>query len=172
MASPLSVKVVAVPATTATWVKFVQLDPTQRSIRTSVWSVVTFVHFKPIELLVSAVAVRFFGAATLGALTTMDRVVVLDAPLLSVTVREAVQVPGVVYTWVATGPVPLAPSPKDQAHEVTVPSESVDPEPSKDTVRGAAPVVGVADMTAVGGKLLTPATMVAMLEYGEYPPAL
>ena len=33
--------------------------------------------------------------------------------------------------------------------------ESVDPEPSKVTLRGAVPVDGVADMTAVGGWLLT-----------------
>jgi hypothetical protein len=166
------VKVVAVPASTATWVKFVQLDPLQRAILISVWSVVPFVHVRPIEPLVSAVAVRFVGAATERAFTTMERVVVLDAPLLSVTVRDAVYVPGVVYRWVVRDPVPKAPSPNDQAHDVTVPSGSVDPEPSKATLRGAAPVEGRADITAVGGQPLTPARMLAMLEYGEYPPAL
>ena len=51
--------------------------------------------------------------------------------------------------------MPELPSPNDHAHDDTVPSGSVDPEPSKVTVRGAAPVDGVADITAVGGWLLT-----------------
>lgn len=87
-ASPPSVKAFAVPATTATWVKFVQLDPRQRSILTSVWLVVVFVHASPIELLDRAVAVRFAGGlGRAGAFTTMDVDVVLVAPPLSVTVK-------------------------------------------------------------------------------------
>ena len=90
-ASPESVKVVAVPGTVATWTKFVQPDPLQRSILTSVWGVVPFVHFRRIELPVSAVAVRFVGAVGRAtAVTTIEAVVVLDAPPLSVTVRDAV----------------------------------------------------------------------------------
>ena len=76
---------------------------------------------------------------------------VLDAPPLSVTVSDAVKVPGSGTGDVVTGPVPTAPSPNDHAHDVTVPSGSVDPEPSKVTVSGAVPLEGVADMTAVGG---------------------
>jgi hypothetical protein len=87
-ASPLPVKAVAVPATTATWAKFVQLDPRQRSILTSVWLVVVFVHVSPIALLERAVAVRFVGAlGRVDAFTTMDVDVVFVAPPLSVTVK-------------------------------------------------------------------------------------
>jgi hypothetical protein len=53
------------------WAKLVQLEPRQRSILTSVWPVVPFVHPRPIELFVSAVAVRFVGAVREGAVTTM-----------------------------------------------------------------------------------------------------
>ena len=68
-----------------------------------------------------------------------------------------------------TGALPVVlrrrlPSPNDQAQDVTVPSGSVDPEPSKATFKGADPVVGVMDITAIGGWLLVPATMLAMLD--------
>jgi hypothetical protein len=53
------------------------------------------------------------------------------------------------YRWVVRGPAPTAPSPNDHAHDVTVPWGVVDPEPSKVTLRGAVPVEGVADMTAL-----------------------
>ena len=79
----------------------------------------------------------------------MEVVAVLDAPLLLVTVRDAVYVPGVGYTWVAREPVPEAPSPNDHAHDVIVPEGVVDPEPSKVTLRGAVPVGGVAEITAL-----------------------
>jgi hypothetical protein len=79
----------------------------------------------------------------------MEPVATLDAPVLSVTVRDAVYVPGSVYRWVVRGPVPKAPSPNDHAHEVTVPLGVTDPEPSNVTRRGATPVDGAADMTAL-----------------------
>jgi hypothetical protein len=53
-----------------------------------------------------------------------------------------------------------------------VPSGSVDPEPFNVTLRGPTPVVGAADITAVGGWLLPGVTTVAMFEYAEYPPEL
>jgi hypothetical protein len=52
--------------------------------------------------------------------------------------------------WVIIGPLPEVPSPKDQAQVAMVPSESDDPEPLNTTLRGATPVVGTADITAVG----------------------
>ena len=45
--------------------------------------------------------------------------------------------------------MPETPSPNDHAHDVTVPLGVVDPEPSNVTLRGAVPVEGVADMTAL-----------------------
>jgi len=45
--------------------------------------------------------------------------------------------------------VPKAPSPNDHSHDVTAPWGVLDPEPSKVTLKGAVPVEGVADMTAV-----------------------
>ena len=93
--SPESVKVVAAPGSVATWANAVQPDPRQRSTLTWVWSAVPFVHCRPIELRPSAVAVRFVGAAGgSAAVTTIERVAVLDAPPLSVTVSDAAYVPG------------------------------------------------------------------------------
>jgi hypothetical protein len=83
-------KLVAVPATAATWVKFVQPTPRQRSILTSVWLVDPLVQVSPIELRVSAVAFRPDGAGGRRGLTTMEPVVVLEVPSLSVTLRDAV----------------------------------------------------------------------------------
>jgi hypothetical protein len=172
-ASPLSVKAVAVPATTATWAKFVQPDPLQRSILTSVWLVVVFVHFSPIELFDRAIAVKLAGAlGRAGAFTTMDAVVVFDALPLSVTVKVAVYAPGVEYACVVVTPAPKVPSPNAHAHDVTVPKASVERDPSNVTVRGAVPDEGVADMIAVGGGLSPTMLMVAVFEYAEYPPAL
>ena len=48
-------------------------------------------------------------------------------------------------------PLPCCPSPKFQAYEAIVPSESVDVEPLKLTSSGADPVEGVAVMRATGG---------------------
>ena len=83
-------KLVAVPATAATCVKFVQPAPRQRSILTSVWLVDPFVQLKPIEPRVSAVAVKPDGAGGSRGFATIERVVVLEAPSLSVTFRDAV----------------------------------------------------------------------------------
>jgi hypothetical protein len=154
-ASPVSVNVVAVPASVATCTKALQPSPVQRSTLTCVWLIAPFVHVRPMELRESAVAVRLVGALGRGreAVTTTERVAVPDAPPLSVTVRVAAWVPGVEYTCVVWAPVPEAPSPNDHAHDVTVPSGSVDADPLKLTARGATPVVGVADRTAVGGRL-------------------
>ena len=89
-------KAAAVPGSVATWAKFVQPVPLQRSTRTSVWFADPLVHVSPIELLDRAVAVKFAGALGRGgAFTTMDAVVEFDAPPLSVTVNVAVYVPGV-----------------------------------------------------------------------------
>jgi hypothetical protein len=45
-------------------------------------------------------AVRPDGAAGGEGFTTMELVATLDAPVLSVTVRDAVYVPASVYRWV------------------------------------------------------------------------
>ena len=51
-----------------------------------------------------------------GMVTVTVRVVVVDcSPWSSVTTREMVLVPEVVYVWVVVTPVPLVPSPKSQA---------------------------------------------------------
>ncbi len=79
-----------------------------------------------------------------GASTRTGTVAYALAPRLSVTVRVAVKVPGVVYVWVASRVVAVPPSPKSQAYVSGVsPSASV-AVPSKATVTGAVPVAGVA----------------------------
>jgi hypothetical protein len=83
-------KLVAVPATAATCVKFVQLAPRQRSILTSVWLVDPFVQVRPIEPRVSAVAVRAGWRRRNEGFATIERVAVLEVPSLSVTFRDAV----------------------------------------------------------------------------------
>ena len=89
--------VVAVPATVATCVKFVQRDPWQRSIRTSVWLIAVFVQFRRIELLESDVAVKAVGAVGRGgALTTMNVEAEFMVPEVAVTVKVAVKAPAVV----------------------------------------------------------------------------
>ena len=82
--------VVAVPATVATCTKFVQADPRHRSTFTSLCVVVAFAQVNWIELRDSAVAVNAVGAAGALPFTTIERVARLDAPWLSVTVRDAV----------------------------------------------------------------------------------
>jgi hypothetical protein len=89
------VQVVAARPTAAIHAKLMQMKPRQRSILTWVWLALPFAHRSTTELLVKAVAVRLPNAATEAALTTIERVVVPDAPLLSVTVNDAVYVPGV-----------------------------------------------------------------------------
>ena len=65
--------VVAVPATAATCTKFVQPEPVQRSIRTSVCVVELFVQFSRIELRDNAVARRpVVAPGSAGAVTTID----------------------------------------------------------------------------------------------------
>src|SRR3954470_20675393 len=74
------------------------------------------------------------------------------APWLSVTVRLAAYVPGVVYGWETWAPLPfVVPSPKSQEYEIGSWSGSLDPVPSKVTESGAAPLVGFAVATAIGG---------------------
>jgi len=73
---------------------------------------------------------------------------------------------------VVVTPVPVVPSPKAHAHDVTDPPRSVDPDPSNATVRGALPDAGVTDMTAIGGSLALTMPIVAVFEYAESPPAL
>ena len=48
----------------------------------------------------------------------------------------------------------MLPSPKFQIYEAIVPSESVEPEPSKVAVSGEVPLVGVAVITADGALLM------------------
>jgi hypothetical protein len=86
------------------------------------------------------------------------------APRLSVTVSIALYVPAAWYVWPGFASVDVPPSPKVQAWDAIVPFGSLDPAELKLTVSGAAPLVGVAEMTAVGGWLAAPATIVAMLE--------
>ena len=45
--------------------------------------------------------------------------------------------------------MPTPPSPNAHDHDVTVPEGEVDPEPSKVTLKGAVPVAGLKDITAV-----------------------
>ena len=94
------------------------------------------------------VAVRLDGAVGGNGFTTMEIAASPKAPVLSPTLRVAVYVPAVLYTWVIRDPVPDAPSPNDHVHEFTVPWGAVDAEPSKVTLRGTTPVEGVAEMTA------------------------
>ena len=172
-ASPVSVKVVAVPDSVATWTKFVQPEPLQRSTLTSVWLLVRFDHFSPIELLDRAVAVRLAGVPGRdGARTTMVTAVVSDLLPVSVTVRVAAYVPGAEYTCAAVTPVAKLPSPNAHAHEVKNPSRSVEPDPSNATVSGAVPDEGVADMTAVGTVMIPMTVISAVFEYAEEPAAL
>jgi hypothetical protein len=84
------VNVVAVPATTATCAKVVQPDPAQRSILTSVWLGPAFVHLRLILRCASAVAVSPVGAAGACPCTTIERELELEAPELSVTLKDAV----------------------------------------------------------------------------------
>ena len=125
--------------------------PLQRCTVIDAALVAPLIHVRLILARMFELAARFVGAAGTGVIdaTLMDAEAVLEAPPLSVTVSDAVYVPGFEYRCVVTGPVPKAPSPNDHAHEVTVPLGLTDPEPSNVTRRGATPVDGVADMTAV-----------------------
>ena len=58
--------------------------------------------------------------------------------------------------WLGLVAADVAPSPNDHDQDEIVPSGSLDPEPVKLTGSGAAPVVGVAEITALGARL--PAT--------------
>src|ERR671930_2047199 len=89
----------------------------------------------------------FPAAIVIGELT-------LDAPLLSVTMRRTVYVPGVVYVKLGFCAVesPYVPSPfRSQEYVIGSPSGSLDPLPSKLTVSGVGPLVGLAVATAFGG---------------------
>jgi hypothetical protein len=86
----VSVKVVAAPAVVATCEKFMQPEPWQRSIWTEVWPADPFVQRSRMDIPGSALAVRRDGAGGSAGFTTMEPVVVLDPPSLSVTVRDAV----------------------------------------------------------------------------------
>ena len=80
---------------------------------------------------------------------------VLDAPPLSVTVSDAAYVPATSRRAWASAPVATEPSPNDHAHDFTQFRQVTRPEPSKLTVSGATPVVGVTEMTTAGDRLPT-----------------
>src|SRR5262245_4079850 len=74
--------------------------------------------------------------------------------LLSTATRVTENVPAVVYVWVTTGlDVVTAgdPSPKSNRYDTTVPSGSVEADPSSVTVSGPTPLPGVAASAAFGG---------------------
>ena len=64
------------------------------------------------------------------------------APSSSVTVRLTVNVPALEYACVGATPVPVLPSPKFQAYDATVPSESDDPLPLNETDDPTVPEYG------------------------------
>jgi hypothetical protein len=84
-------------------------------------------------------------------------VLFVDEPWLSVTFSTALYVPAVEYVndGFATVESPNVPSPfRSHEYEIVSPASGSDePDPSKFTVNGAAPEVGDADATAVGGLL-------------------
>ena len=86
-----------------------------------------------------------------GELTVMSFVVDALAPESSVTVSLAVNVPALVYWWLAVGPDAVPPSPKAHEYEVIDPSGSLEADPSKLTVSGDCPLVGPAVNDGVGG---------------------
>jgi hypothetical protein len=59
-------------------------------------------------------------------LTVTVRCLLLAAPSLSVTIRDAVYVPGAGYVWIGVLFVAMVPSPNAQAHDTTLPSATVD----------------------------------------------
>jgi hypothetical protein len=85
---------------------------------------------------------------------------VVDAPWLSVTLSTALYVPAAVYVndGFATVESPNVPSPfRSHEYEIVSPtSGSADADPSKFTVNGAVPEVGVPVATAVGGWFVPP----------------
>jgi hypothetical protein len=91
--------------------------------------------------------------AVVGTETVTDRVVVAVPPRLSVTVSVIVYVPAAAYVCDAVAPEPVVPSPKFQAYEAMLPSESVDALAS--AVQLSPPQLAV--KAAVGGTL--PATV-------------
>jgi len=93
----------------------------------------------------------------LGAVTEMAVVAEAEAPMESVTVSFAVNEPADPYWWLVVAPELELPSPKSHEYELIVPSGSVDPVPSKETISGAVPDVGVAFRTTVGGWFTTEA---------------
>ena len=80
--------------------------------------------------------------------TVTERVVVAVAPSSSVTVRVTGYVPATPKVCDAVTPVAVPPSPKVQAYERTVPSGSVEPDPSTATDSP----LGVAVAAAVGAR--------------------
>ena len=112
------------------------------------------------------------AAAAVGATLGTTVIVVVSeavAPSSSVTVSETTCGPSAVKTYEGVGSVEVAPPPKSQRYDTTVPSESVEPVPSKSTASGALPVVGSATMTAVGAAL-TSETEMMVVAVDDRPP--
>src|ERR1700753_2426029 len=96
------------------------------------------------------------AAAAVGAWLTVlliVTVVVALAPLSSVTVRLAVQVPAAYWCVGATEVSSPELSPKSQLRLTMVPSESLEVAELNDTVSGARPLVVDSVMTGVGATL-------------------
>src|SRR5690606_23590327 len=89
------------------------------------------------------------------------------APCSSSTSTLTSLVPGSVNVCVATGPVALPPSPKDQRWATTVPSGSDEDDASTVTVSGAPPFAGVTVSPATGGRLALPPSR--WLSAGPFP---
>ena len=89
------------------------------------------------------------GGVDVEAVTLIVTLLVVDAPLLSVTVRDAVYVP-VAYQCCGDASVELLVSPKFQKYDEIKPSGSLADE-EKLTSRGLSPEVGVAEILSCGG---------------------
>ena len=98
--TPESVQDLAVVASWATAANPVQVLPVQRSTVSDVALVVALlIHVRLILARLLELAARFVGAVgTSDGRATMEVVATPDAPVLSVTVSDAVYVPGSVYT--------------------------------------------------------------------------
>ena len=91
----------------------------------------------------------------------------VEEPWLSVTRSTALYVPADAYVndGFATVASPKVPSPfRSHEYEIVSPASGSDePDPSKLTVKGAFPLVGVAVATAVGGWLAAPAYLISWM---------
>ena len=101
----------------------------------------------------SGAEMEAWGAVSPGQIVSVS---VLDAPWESVTLNRKVTFALCVYVYVGEGVAESSnePSPsRSQAYEIVSPAWSDELLPSKVTVRGSGPLVGLAVATATGGWL-------------------